>query len=130
MIVSTQSLVNRGGSGQFVGANGAGVRIVTDMISRVGRMLAQRILERAYRRAEMKLMGFDDRMLSDIGLPRGPLMTPRAGLASPVARTLTRVHSSVGVGAGFSRPPVAAVAPPILRGRGMERGCHRRFPER
>ena len=43
------------------------------MISRAGQMLAQRLLERAYRKAEKKLMELDDRMLRDIGVSRGKI---------------------------------------------------------
>jgi hypothetical protein len=70
--MSTQTQL-RGISARLVVANGAGVRIVTDMISSVGQMLAQPILERAYRKAEKKLMELDDRVLRDIGLSRSEI---------------------------------------------------------
>jgi hypothetical protein len=68
MIVSFQTQVKRDASARLVATNGERLQILTDMISRVGQMVAQRILERAYREAEKKLMGLDDRMLRDIGL--------------------------------------------------------------
>jgi uncharacterized protein YjiS (DUF1127 family) len=58
---------------RLVDANGAAFGIVTGLISRAGRMLAQHLLERAYRRAEKKLMELDDRMLRDIGLTRSEI---------------------------------------------------------
>jgi uncharacterized protein YjiS (DUF1127 family) len=68
--MSTQSHMERDVSARLVGANGAAFGIVTDLISRAGRMLAQHLLERAYRRAEKKLMVLDDRMLEDFGHTR------------------------------------------------------------
>jgi uncharacterized protein YjiS (DUF1127 family) len=73
MIMSTQSHVERGRSARLTVENGAGGHIVSDMIPRVWQMLAQRILERAYRKAEKKLMELDDRMLRDIGLSRSEI---------------------------------------------------------
>lgn len=64
--MSTQTQLERGISACLVVANGAAFRIVTDMISRAGHMLAQHLLERAYREAEKKLMELNDRMLRDI----------------------------------------------------------------
>jgi uncharacterized protein YjiS (DUF1127 family) len=46
---------------------------VTEIISRAGQILAQRILERAHRQAEKKLLELDDRMLRDIGLSRSEI---------------------------------------------------------
>jgi hypothetical protein len=66
--MSTQSQMERDVSARLVDSNGAASGIVTDLISRAGRILAQHLLERAYRRAEKKLMQIDDRMLRDIGL--------------------------------------------------------------
>ena len=71
--MSIQNQMERGASAHLVVANGAGVRIVTDMISRARQMLAQRILERAYRKAEKTLTELDDRMLRDIGLSRSEI---------------------------------------------------------
>jgi uncharacterized protein YjiS (DUF1127 family) len=70
MTMSTQSEMERDASVRLVDASGAAFGIVTDLIFRAGRMLAQHLLERAYRRAEKKLMELDDRMLSDIGFTR------------------------------------------------------------
>jgi len=73
MTISTQTQLERGVSARLVDANGAGVRVVTDIMSRAGQMLAQRILERAYCKAEKKLMELDDRMLREIGLSRSEI---------------------------------------------------------
>ncbi len=73
MIMSTQSDVDRGCSTRLTVANGIGVPAVADMSSRVMQKLAQRILDRAYRKAEKKLMELDDRMLRDIGLSRSEI---------------------------------------------------------
>ena len=58
MTKSTQTQEERGASVRLFVANGAGVRVATDIMSRVGQTLAQRILERAYRKAEKKLIKF------------------------------------------------------------------------
>jgi uncharacterized protein YjiS (DUF1127 family) len=71
--MSTQTQMERGVSARLVIANGAAFGIVSHLISRAGRILAQRILEQAYRKAEKKLMQLDDRMLRDIGLTRGEI---------------------------------------------------------
>ena len=71
--MSTQSQMERDVGARLVDANGAAFGIVTGLISRAGRMLAQHLLERAYRRAEKKLMELDDRMLRDIGLTRSEI---------------------------------------------------------
>ena len=71
--MSTQSQLERSVSTRLANANGAAFRIVTDLISRAGRMLARQLLERAYRNAEKKLMELDDRMLRDIGLGRSEI---------------------------------------------------------
>jgi len=69
--MSTQSQLERRASARL--ANGEALRIVTEIISRAGRLLALRILERAYRRAAKKLMKLDERTLSDIGLNRSEI---------------------------------------------------------
>jgi uncharacterized protein YjiS (DUF1127 family) len=69
----TQSQMERDVSARLVDSNGAAFGIVTDLISRAGRRLAQHLLERAYRRAEKKLMDLDDRMLRDIRLTRSEI---------------------------------------------------------
>ena len=73
MTTSTKTQLERGLSARLVDANRAGVGVVTDIISRAGQMLAQHLLERAYRRAEKKLMELDDRMLRDLGLTRSEI---------------------------------------------------------
>jgi uncharacterized protein YjiS (DUF1127 family) len=45
------------------------------LISRAGRMLAQHLLERAYRSAAKKLMELDERLLRDIGLSRSEIIS-------------------------------------------------------
>ena len=67
--MSTLIQLERSVSARVV-ANGAAIRIVTDILSRAGQMLAQRILERAYRKAEKKLMELNGRMLRGIGVRR------------------------------------------------------------
>jgi uncharacterized protein YjiS (DUF1127 family) len=71
--MSTQTQLERSVIARLVDANGGVFRIVTDFISRAGRMLARHLLERAYRNAEKKLMELDDRMLRDIGLSRSEI---------------------------------------------------------
>ena len=71
--MSIQTQGERGVTDRFVLASGAGLRIMSEMISCARQVLARRILERAYRNAEKKLMALDDRMLRDIGLSRSEI---------------------------------------------------------
>lgn len=73
MTSSTQTHEECGASARLFVANGAGVRVVTDIMSRAGQMLAQRILERPYRKAKKKLMELDGGMLRDISLNRSEI---------------------------------------------------------
>ena len=82
--MSTQTQLERSVSARVV-AKGAAIRMVTDILSRAGQMLAQRILERAYRKAEKKLMELDGRMLRD-----------RDGSICPRSSTTSRGTSSPG----------------------------------
>lgn len=106
--MNTQIQLERSVSARLVGANGAAFGIVTGLISRAGRMLAQHLLERAYRKAEMKLMELDGRMLRDIGLTRGEI-------ASAVRNLETSERSA-------SSPVPAAVAATLA--------CMRQLPSR
>jgi uncharacterized protein YjiS (DUF1127 family) len=65
--------MERDESARLVDVNGAAFGLVTDLLSRAGRIMARLLLERACRRAESKLMELDDRLLRDIGLGRSAI---------------------------------------------------------
>ena len=90
-------------SARLVDASGAAFGIVVELISRAGRMLGQHLLQRAYCRAEKKLMALDVWVLTEIGLTRGEI-------ASAVRICGTSECSTSSLAPAFVAAPLACMS--------------------